>query len=98
MYFDQLTHRCHACPSAATVVLLCFGTLAAIALLVAIVVGLGKARPEQLPMALRGVAGVARRFLQRSSSATVRLGLQEKFKIIISFYRATSADRTRDLH
>ncbi len=72
------------------VVIFC-GCLAALAALVAVVVGLGRAEPERLPFAIiRCLAGVARRFLDRSASAAVRLALQEKFKIVVSFFRATT--------
>ncbi len=72
-------------------------TLLRLFVLVAAVFGLGRADPRQLPRVLRGTALVVRRFLDRASSAMVRLGLQGKFKVVVSFFRATSANQTRDL-
>ena len=96
-FFNQLTNRCHECPSPVRVTLIFCCCLAALAAVVAVVVQLGRAEPEQLPFTLRGIAGVAGRFLDRSASAAVRLALQEKFKIVVSFFRTAPADQTRDI-
>ena len=87
-YFDPLWNRCKACPSPAIVVLACLGIIAAVAGLVAAVFWLGRADPQQLPCVMRGVAGMVRRFLDRAGSAIVRLGLQGKFKVVVSFFRS----------
>jgi len=84
-YYDALQNRCNACPSATTVALICIGAIMAVATLVAVIFGLGRADPRQLPRVLRGAALVVRRLLDRAGGAIVRLGLQGKFKIVVSF-------------
>jgi hypothetical protein len=84
-YFDRLTYRCRECPSPAVVIAVICGVAAAIALLVAVVVGLGRAEPENLPWMLRGTARMSRACVERFSGLVIRLGLQGKFKVVISF-------------
>ena len=97
VYFDRLTYRCKTCPGAGRIALVIGGGTGAIVLVIAVVLGLGKAQPHSLPWVLRGAAAVARWCIERSLRFVIRLGLQGKFKIVVSFYRATQ-DRTRDLH
>jgi hypothetical protein len=93
-YFNDLTHRCEACPSAARLALVFGGGLAGLVALLGAVYGLATAPPRKLPLALRGAAWVARRLVSSSATVAVRLGLQEKFKVVVSFLQVWAVLRS----
>ena len=87
-FFDHVANHCRVCPSAARIVLLCVAFMGGIVVFVVAASSIFYVPPDRVPRALQGFAEVARWFGKRSTLIIVRIGLQEKFKIIVSFARS----------